>query len=109
MLKLVRHCELCRFHEVDRDEAGDVGDRECIAGDEGTVLEVVIDEGDEFEDAGLVRLCPGGHLRHFHHLHCRMRVAKDVRDGKAHVKLDPSIPHFEARDLESSTAEQGGL
>src|SRR5260370_1083289 len=109
MLELVRHCELCRFKKVERDEAGDIGDRECVARNEGTVLELAVNEGDELEDARLVRLGPGGHLRHFHRLHCWMRVPKDMRDGKQEMQLEPSIPHLDARNLESATAEQRRL
>ena len=76
--ELVRHRKLRRLHEIHGDQAGNVGDREGIAGDKRAMLQLRIEQADEFLDARLVGLGPGGDLWHLHLLHSRMRVAENV-------------------------------
>src|SRR6266545_6882288 len=85
--------ELRRLHEIDGDEAGDVGDRELVTGDERSVGELAVEQGDELQDARLVGLSPGRHLRDLHRFHRRMRVAKNVRNRKQEMQFEAPVPH----------------
>src|SRR5215211_2012325 len=106
VLEFVRHRELCRLHEIDGDETGDIGHRERIPRNKRAVLQLVVENGDELLDARLVGLSPRRHLRHFHLLHCRVQVAKDMRNRKQQVQLEAAIPHLDARKLQRAASEQ---
>src|SRR4029453_14548856 len=41
ILEFVRHRELCRLHEIDGDETGDVSHRERISGNKRALLQLV--------------------------------------------------------------------
>src|SRR5438552_2330271 len=68
------------FHEIERDEPGDVRDGEALAAHERPLRELLLERRQEFQRAGPVRLGPGGDLRHFHARHHRMRVPEAMAD-----------------------------
>src|SRR6185295_11205063 len=109
MLELVGNRQLGGLHEIHRNQAGDVGHRVMVAGDEPPALQLAIQKSDEFRNARLVGIRPCRHLRHLHLLHGWMRVAKDVRHRRQKMLLDPTLPHLDARDLERAAAEQRRL
>ena len=54
----LRHLDACGFHEVDRDQAGYIGDRIGITRDELPVREFAIEQLQEFDGLRLVGLHP---------------------------------------------------
>ena len=66
LAQVFRHRELGGLHEIDRDQAGDVGDGVAVAGRERPVRELAVEDAEKIHDARLVGLGPGRHLRHLH-------------------------------------------
>src|SRR5271169_6172237 len=73
---LLRDFEFRRFHEIDGDEPGDVGDAESRSGQESSSREFAVQYLQKLGHPRLVDFRPFRDLRHLHLGHRRMSVTK---------------------------------
>ena len=98
-----------RPREIERDQAGNIGDRKPLADDEGAVRSARDPMGHSGERFGLARLRELSDLRLLHFGHMRVRVAKRVGDMQHEPEFEPPLPHLDLRALERADAEQGRI
>lgn len=97
MDQLIWHSNACWLHEVDRDQSGNVGDAIVVSGNELTICKLAIDEMQERERLGLVRLTPFRNLWHLPILHRRMDVTESVRHRHQEVQFHTPLPFLHLR------------
>ena len=77
-----RNLQLGRLEEVHRNQPGNVGDREPIAGREAPSRQLPVEERQKFDHARLVGLAPGRHLGNLVLAHPGMQMAEYLGDPK---------------------------
>src|SRR5439155_25376779 len=92
--ELLRKLELCRIHEITRDETGDVRDAEILTRHVAAITELAIEQAQELERARLVGLAPLRNLM-LHFAHRRVQVTEHGGHGLVEVELEPAVPHFD--------------
>lgn len=107
--ELLRDLDPRRPGEIERHQAGNVGDAEPFAGDEFPIPQFPINDRHGVKRLG--RADPGefGDLRDLHLGHVRVSVAKRVRDMKKQAQFQPPLPHLDHRPPDRADAEQGRL
>src|SRR6516225_10495905 len=93
------HSEIGALHEIDCDQAGDIGNAVAVPGDERHVLYFAVENTETLRDARLVGLGPSRDLRHLQLLHGGVGVPKHMHYGIEEIELKPAVPHFDLRNL----------